>query len=159
MEGKSETTIRIIVRKSERKLELLDGDRQAGTYDIALGSAPDGAKHSEGDGRTPEGEYHIFTKNDQSKYHLSLAISYPGVEDARRGLEAGIISQREFETIAEAAGAGKRPPQDTPLGGEIYIHGGGSDGDWTTGCIAITDAEMDAIFQVVSVGTSVKILP
>ncbi len=151
--------MRIVIRKSERRLDLLDGDAVKGTYSIALGNAPDGAKKAEGDGRTPEGEYYVFAKNSQSKFHLSLALSYPSVQDAEQSLAEEWITHAEFETINDAAAAGKRPPQYTAAGGEIYIHGGGSNDDWTQGCVAVGNQEMEAIFAAAYIGTVVTILP
>ncbi len=76
---------RIVIKKEKRKLELLDGKKLIKTYSVALGFAPTGDKEKQGDGKTPEGEFYIFTKNNQSKFYLSLGVSYPNVEDAKRG--------------------------------------------------------------------------
>jgi murein L,D-transpeptidase YafK len=150
---------RIVVHKSARLLELFDGDTLVRSCRVSLGFAPDGDKQAEGDGRTPEGEFYIFTKNEKSKYHLSLAISYPGDGDARRGLSAGLISPAEHDDIVRAVEARNKPPQDTALGGDVYIHGGGTHEDWTRGCIAVTNEDMDEIFHAVPVGASVSIVP
>lgn len=159
MTSEPENRIRIVVRKSERKLDVFEDEQIVRSCDIALGNFPEGTKTTDGDGRTPEGEYFIFTKNDQSKYHLSLAISYPGIQDAARGFAEGIINQSEYDSIVDATAAGKRPPQNTALGGEIYIHGGGSSEDWTRGCVAIANGDIEAIFNAVQIGTKVTILP
>lgn len=150
---------KIVVTKSMRMLELFDGDKLVKRCKIAVGFSPAGDKAVEGDGRTPEGKFYVFTKNDQSKYHLSLGLSYPGIKDAKRGLVDGQISQDEYDEIVNAVREHKMPPQKTALGGEIYIHGGGSGGDWTDGCVAVTDDEIREIFDAVSVGTQVTILP
>ncbi|MEJ7701836.1 MAG: L,D-transpeptidase family protein [Pyrinomonadaceae bacterium] len=92
----------IVIKKKERTLELFDGGRLVKTYKIALGFAPEGDKQREGDGKTPEGEFYIFTKNDKSKFYLSLGLSYPNVEDATRGLQNELISQAEYDSIVKA---------------------------------------------------------
>ena len=151
--------LRIIIKKSQRKLELYDGEKLVKTYKIALGFAPGGDKEKEGDGKTPEGDFYIFTKNDRSKFYLSLGVSYPNIEDAERGLKAKLITKAERDNIVEAIINGKMPAQNTALGGEIYIHGGGSSKDWTWGCAALKNEEIKEIFDAVSVGTRVKIEP
>jgi murein L,D-transpeptidase YafK len=150
---------RIIIHKKRRKLELFDGKTLVKTYEIVLGKTPVGDKEIEGDGRTPEGKFYVFTKNDKSKFHLSLGLSYPNLEDAERGLSAGLITKAEYEAIAEAIAKKKMPPQTTKLGGEIYIHGGGTDGDWTQGCVALADDDIKKLFDSIPVGTPVRILP
>lgn len=150
---------RIIVRKKERVLQLLDGEKLVKTYRIALGFSAEGDKEIQGDGKTPEGKFYIFTKNDKSKFYLSLGLSYPNSEDAERGLKAKIISQTEYAAIIKAIKEKKMPPQKTALGGEIYIHGGGTNNDWTAGCAALENEQMKEIFDAVSVGTEVEVLP
>ena len=150
---------RIIIHKKRRKLEVFDGKTLVKTYEIALGKTPVGDKEIEGDGRTPEGKFYVFTKNDKSKFHLSLGLSYPNLEDAERGLSAGLITKAEYDAIAEAIAKKKMPPQTTKLGGEIYIHGGGTDGDWTQGCVALADDDIKKLFDSIPVGTPVRILP
>jgi murein L,D-transpeptidase YafK len=148
---------RIIVRKKQRLLKIYDGKRLVCKYKFALGFAPTGDKQTEGDGKTPEGDFYIFTKNDQSKFYLSLGVSYPNIEDAERGLKTKMISKTEYDQIVRAVKNKKMPLQNTKLGGEIYIHGGGTSKDWTWGCAALENEEIKEIFGAVSVGTSVKI--
>lgn len=128
------------VHKAARKMYLLHNGRVLESYDIALGFAPEGHKQFEGDGKTPEGAYYITHKNPRSAFHLSLGISYPNTAD------------RAF-----AEEAGKSP------GGDIFIHGGPrrpiSRRDWTEGCIAVTDKEMEVIYSMVEPGTVIHILP
>ena len=150
---------RIIVRKSQRKLSLYDGDKLVRTYRIGLGLSPVGDKVREGDRRTPEGDFYIFTKNDKSAYYLSLGLSYPNAVHAERGLRDGLITKSEYNTIIEALHAGKAPPQNTKLGGQIYIHGNGSRSDWTWGCVALEDQDIRELFNAVTVGTPVLIKP
>ncbi len=130
----------IQVSKADRKLYLFNNDRVLKSYDIGLGFAPVGAKQFEGDGKTPEGAYFISYKNPDSQYHLSLKISYPNEAD-----------------IAFAEAQGKSP------GGDIVIHGGPvnptNKRDWTWGCIAVTDREIEVIYSMVKEGTPIYILP
>src|SRR5262249_20363394 len=109
-------------------------------YRVSLGREPQGHKQREGDGRTPEGSYVIDRRNPQSRYHLSLHISYPNGEDRTRAQELGVEPR-----------------------GDIMIHGL-KDGerrqdDWTQGCIAVTDEEMDEIWALVPDGTPIAINP
>jgi len=150
---------RIIIRKADRTLDLFDGKALVRSYPIVLGFDPAGDKGREGDGKTPEGEFYIFTKNPESKFYLSLGISYPSVEDAERGLRDGLISSAEHRAILDAVAAKRMPPQKTALGGEIYIHGGGLEGDWTEGCIAMKNEDIRELFDAVNVSASAVIMP
>ena len=150
---------RLVIKKSQRKLELFDGEKSIKTYKIALGFAPAGDKEKQGDGKTPEGDFYIFTKNDRSKFYLSLGISYPNIEDAERGLKAKLITKVERDKIIQAIKNKKIPPQNTKLGGEIYLHGGGTAEDWTLGCVALKNEEIRELFDALPIGTRVKIEP
>jgi murein L,D-transpeptidase YafK len=135
---------RVVVDKSARRLELLSGNDVIASYRVALGRHPDGPKLTLGDGRTPEGDYMIDYRNLQSRFHRALHISYPSAEDVRdahvRGVEPG---------------------------GMIMIHGVDDRFaklgrfhtflDWTDGCIAVTNAEVDQIYKVVVDGTPIHI--
>ena len=147
----------IVVKKGERRLELYDGDEFIKAFTIVLGSAPDGDKNVEGDGRTPVGDFYIFTKNPESKFHLSLGISYPDGRAAERGLGSGLIDEAEYDAIRQAIAERSMPPQRSRLGGEIYIHGGGTKCDWTDGCIALADQDIEELFNAVRVGSPVTI--
>jgi murein L,D-transpeptidase YafK len=150
---------KIVVEKSKRKLKLFDGRKLIKTYEISLGANPIGDKEIEGDGKTPEGEFYIFTKNPESKFFLSLGISYPNIEDAKRGLKENLITKEEYDEIISANKEKKMPLQKTKLGGEIYIHGGGCNSDWTQGCIALENKDMQELFDIIEVGTKVVIKP
>lgn len=150
---------RIVIEKAKRRLAVFDGASLVAEFSIGLGFAPDGDKAIEGDGRTPEGDFYVFTKNPESRFFLSLGISYPSREDAERGLAEGLISEEEHRAIADAINEKRMPPQKTKLGGEIYIHGGGEKSDWTEGCIALKNNEMQALFDAIPVGTPVTIKP
>lgn len=137
----------IEVHKAERKLYLLHEGTVLKIYDVHLGGNPVGHKQFEGDGKTPEGVYYINRKNPKSTYHLSLGVSYPNNDD------------RSF-----AAAQGKRP------GGDIMIHGGPPKKvsgrartprryDWTAGCIAVSDREIEVIYSMIDTNTPIRILP
>lgn len=149
----------LIVRKKSRILEVYDYKKLVRTYKIALGFAPAGDKAIEGDGKTPEGEFYVFTKNDKSQFYLSLGLSYPNAEAARRGLKEKLITKEEHDEILKAIAEKRMPPQKTALGGEIYIHGGGRDSDWTWGCVALPNEEIRELFEALPVGTKVVIKP
>lgn len=132
---------RIVVWKEHRLMELHHHDQVLMQVPISLGFAPEGHKQRRGDGRTPEGSYIIDRRNPNSAFHLSLGISYPDVNDRLVAREAG----------------------DDP-GGDIFIHGKGprfanATGDWTAGCIAVTDDQMERIYAMVRTGTRIHILP
>ena len=134
----------IVVHKAARTMTLYAAGRAVRTIPaIQLGDAPIGRKQFEGDERTPEGRYAIDYGNPDSGYHLSLHISYPNAED------------RAF-----AEGRGRSP------GGMIFIHGqpnalplGRVPGDWTDGCIAVSNEEIEALWEAVADGTAIDILP
>jgi murein L,D-transpeptidase YafK len=137
---------RILIVKSTRTMTLLRAGKVIKTYKVALGGKPVGAKEREGDERTPEGEYRIDSRNAHSHYHLSLHISYPNAADRDRARRLGFNP-----------------------GGDIMIHGlpTGWEGigaahrlhDWTLGCVAVTNEEIEEIWQLVPVGTTVEIRP
>lgn len=150
---------RIVISKGQRRLVLYAGEKVLRTYRIALGRHPTGDKTREGDGRTPEGEYYLTHKNRDSKYYLSLGLSYPNAGDAARGLADGVITQTQHDAIVGAIERKERPPWDTALGGEVFIHGGGATRDWTVGCIALDDEGIRELFEAIEVGTPVIIEP
>jgi murein L,D-transpeptidase YafK len=149
----------IVIRKRERKLFLYEVEKLIKIYKIALGFEPVGNKERTGDGKTPEGEFYVAVKNSKSKYFLSLGLSFPTVKHAASGLAAGLISQIEYEEILKAQREKILPNQKTRLGGEIYIHGGGNLWDWTEGCIALENGDVEEIFASVQTGTKVLIEP
>ena len=153
------TAPRIVVKKAERRLFLYDGNKLVKTYRIGLGLSPKGDKVRQGDRRTPEGDFYIFTRNDKSAFYLSLGVSYPNAPHANRGLRDGLISKSQHDTIMRALKLKKTPPQNTALGGDIYIHGRGASSDWTWGCVALEDKDMRELFDAATVGTPVTILP
>ena len=156
----SDTSIK--VWKRERKLLLMKGDAALRTFRIALGgSSPTGQKVKLGDGATPEGRFFIAELEESpgaSRYGArSMRLSYPSVADARRGLRDRLIDKNTYLAIVRAVRAGEVPPQHTPLGGSIRIHGGGAERDWTRGCIGLDDEDAIALFAEIRQGTRVDI--
>jgi murein L,D-transpeptidase YafK len=148
---------KIVVIKSQRRLMLYSGDQLVRRYRVGLGSSPVEDKVKEGDRRTPEGSFYVFVKNEKSAYYLSLGLSYPNIEDAERGLRDRLINREQYNQIVSAIRTKSAPPQYTPLGGLIYIHGNGSQTDWTWGCVALDDKDIRELFNAVSKGTEVVI--
>ncbi len=149
----------IYVLKSERRLWLIQDTTLVRDYNIGLGPSPRGDKYFRGDGRTPEGEYFICAKKADSQYYKSLGINYPSPRHAENALSCGTISYGDYCSIVKANDSKRMPPSNTALGGLIMIHGGGSYKDWTLGCVAVQNRAMDELFQVVSIGTPVHIVP
>src|SRR5437879_1204234 len=148
---------RIVVLKSKRELKLYSDGSLVRTYKVGLGLNPVDDKKRQGDRATPEGEFYIFTKNNKSAYYLSLGLSYPNNEDAERGLRDGLISRTQHDAIVKAIKRKTAPPQNTELGGDIYIHGNGASSDWTWGCVALENENIRELYDAVRVGTTVTI--
>lgn len=135
----------VVVQKGQRKMYLLHHNKVLKAYDIGLGNEPIGHKMVEGDGRTPEGIFRVDRRNDRSAFHLSLGLDYPRPEDSARARAAGVDP-----------------------GGDIFIHGQPNGrvergfrikGDWTDGCIAVSDDEIAELFAATRIGTEVEIRP
>ena len=130
----------ILIEKSRRRMTLFENRKVVKQYRIHLGFAPLGHKQFEGDGKTPEGRYYIKSKNPNSAFHLSLEISYPNRAD-----------------IAYARARGRSP------GGDIFIHGGPrrrenlAKRDWTAGCIAVSDKQIEEVYRLIRVNTIIDI--
>lgn len=137
---------KVLVEKSKNKMYLLDGNKTIRTYNISLGGNPIGHKQQEGDMRTPEGEYLLIYKNNKSKFYRSITVSYPDEDDIKRAMARGVNP-----------------------GGDIVIHGfpnelGNVTGpfeplNWTEGCIAVRNHEMDELFNLIALNTPIEIRP
>ncbi len=163
---------RVVILKSQRRLELWSGTRLVKTYNVALGGNPRGAKQKQSDNRTPEGRFKICTRNSTtSAFHVFLGLDYPSLGDAARGVRSGLITPREYQTIRSRLASRQRPLWETRLGGWVGIHGGTGKAyaqkqankrgrpDWTAGCIAVTDREIEEIHSATKLGTPVWIRP
>lgn len=149
----------LLIEKQKRQLTLFCGEEVLLRCPIALGRCPQGRKRQEGDGRTPEGVYTICLVKEQGKYGRSLGLSYPNRQDADLGLQEGRIDLSTHQVILERLAAGLRPPWGSPLGGEVYIHEGGTASDWTQGCIALKSSDMDVLFPRWQAVQQVEIVP
>jgi murein L,D-transpeptidase YafK len=149
----------IVVEKGARRLTLYSGGERVRVFPVALGFESSGDKMKQGDGRTPEGDFYVCMKNERSKFYLSLGLSYPNAEDAERGLRDGLITRAQHRQITSAIARGAKPPWNTALGGEIFIHGGGTASDWTWGCVALANEQVKELFDAVPLGTHVRIEP
>ena len=150
---------RIVVIKSKRELQVVSGESVLRTYRVGLGLEPVQPKVAQGDYATPEGNYFVCSKNSKSKFGLSIGVSYPNPNDAERGLEANLISNEDHDRIIAAFVNRAAPPMNTPLGGQIMIHGLTSSWDWTDGCVALNRQDIEELFDAVPIGTPVQILP
>ncbi len=149
----------VVVVKSSRTLYLFDGGELVRTFSVKLGPHPAGQKLRAGDGRTPEGRFRVCTKNANSPNHRFLGIDYPDLGAVERGLAVGLISDGEGRAIREAIRAGRCPSWTTALGGGIGLHGSASTLSETAGCIALADARIAELFEVLRIGDAVEILP
>ncbi|NLD46616.1 MAG: L,D-transpeptidase family protein [Clostridiaceae bacterium] len=154
---KKPSAVKIVVYKKARIMELYGDNNVIGRFKIALGGNPEGDKNKEGDGKTPEGEYYICTRNTESNFYRFLGLSYPNVEDAQRGLDSGLISSKTLKSIKASQELKKQPAWNTPLGGAVGIHGGGNASDWTLGCIALENKAVDVIWEYAKIKTPVLI--
>ncbi len=147
------------VYKEKRRLYIVQDQVLVRDYPVGLGFCPNGDKEAEGDGRTPEGRFSICMKNSSSRFFKSLGLSYPDKKHAERAFFAGVITPAEFRDILLAFESKAIPPQNTVLGGKIFIHGGGAHRDWTDGCVALYNSDMEELFQIAAVGAPVSIRP
>ena len=161
-----EQVVNIDVWKNERVMIVSCAGGTELRWTAAMGREPLGAKSAIGDLRTPEGHYRIIGGLGPSRFHGFIPIDYPSLEDADRALLEGRLSDTDHARIAAAHQQGEIPPADTPIGGDIGIHGEGprwrGDSeflDWTYGCIAISDAQLEFLAERVAVGVPVEIHP
>lgn len=139
-------------------LLVFAGKRLVKAYPVALGFDAVGDKEKRGDYRTPEGRFYLCARNEKSQFFRSLRLSYPNAEDAERGLKQGLISRATRDRIVKANRRGGVPPQDTDLGGDIMIHGGGIGTNWTWGCVALDNNAVLELFDFLPIGTPIEIV-
>ncbi|MDD3335068.1 MAG: L,D-transpeptidase [Eubacteriales bacterium] len=136
----------IVIEKQKRTLTLYQAEKAVFVCKVALGFQPNSPKRISGDGKTPEGTFYFCIIKEAGKYGRSLGLSYPDEAAAKVGLAEGMITEDQYEAIRSALLRRVRPPWSTALGGEIYIHEGGTATDWTAGCIALEPEAMDVLF-------------
>ena len=155
----------IRVSKKEQTLYLYRGPRLMAKYATDLGYNFFADKERRGSAaepdhwRTPNGEFFVVRKNPQSEFYRAFVLNYPNGEDAERGRRAGLITDSQYEAIIRAERFAEVPPMNTELGGFIEIHGDGTGrrSNWTYGCIAVRNDEIDLLWNFVEVGTPVLI--
>ena len=143
---KGTTIDRIVVEKSVRKLSIFANGQKLKGYRVALGRNPVGPKQQEGDNKTPEGIYKVDGRNPQSSFHLALHISYPSDQDKARASERGVSAGFDIMIHGIQNGLGW-------IGAFHRLH------DWTAGCIALTDEEIEELWRMTPDGTPVEIRP
>ena len=155
----------LLVDTVNNKLIVMAGSEMISTYDgIAIGRYGAAYDRMQGDHRTPVGRFHVAWIRDDSGFHRFLGLDYPDLETAQRAYLDKRISGADWEAIRRAHRQGAIPPQDTPLGGQIGLHGIGAGSpevhgryNWTNGCVALTNDEIDELLQWVRIGTRVDI--
>jgi murein L,D-transpeptidase YafK len=146
-DARKETLVdHVLVLKSERKMSLLARGKVVRTYKVALGGTPVGAKEQQGDHKTPEGIYLLDRRNPKSKYYKSIHVSYPNEQDKEHAAKLGVSPGGDIMVHGLPNGFGW-------LGKTHLAH------DWTDGCIAVTDAEIDEVWKLVADGTPIEIRP
>lgn len=161
----SSDSIWLLVDTNALKIEVKNGEQTVDIIEgIAIGQSGAGQKLHRGDNITPYGEYRIGWVGQRSSFHRFFGLNYPSVQDADNGLRKGIIDRYTYADIINAHTYNHVPPQNTPLGGRIGIHGLGNANEkihhsmnWTHGCIALTNKQIDHLSQWIDTGTLVKI--
>jgi murein L,D-transpeptidase YafK len=158
----------VVIKRSEKRLLIQKEGQVLRSFHVALGSGGRQGKQQLGDRKTPSGEYRIMQVRDSDRFHVFIQLDYPSVRDAMNGLKSKRISKSQYRQILDAHIYGDLPPQNTPLGGAIGIHGIGQEtkekleihqmANWTQGCIALRNQEVDQLLSYVSKGTKVKIV-
>jgi murein L,D-transpeptidase YafK len=157
----------LVVKRSENRLVIEKEGQVIRSFHVALGSGGRQAKQRVGDRRTPLGEYQIMEVRESDRFHLFIQLNYPSVRDAINGLKTETITKQQYRDILDAHIYGQLPPQNTKLGGAIGIHGIGYEtkdkleihelANWTQGCIALRNNEVEQLTSYISKGTTVKI--
>lgn len=156
----------LVIDKARQHLVLYAGGRTGARFPASFGVDPNSDKTRAFDCATPEGRYRIAYKKKESRFHRALGLSYPTLANAEKGLAGGVISLREYQRISGAVRKSRPAPHNTRLGGGIAIHGGGvfrnfekgRERDWTEGCIALNDPDIEKLFDGCRPGDAVIIL-
>jgi murein L,D-transpeptidase YafK len=158
-------TIRILIDTKALTLKVMQGDQEMLTFsNIAIGRYGTATDKLRGDNKTPLGHFVIAWITDDTSFHRFFGLRYPDKEYAERAFRAGRLDKKTWNKIRQAFASGRLPPQDTVLGGNLGIHGVG-EGDiniheqynWTNGCVALTNDQIDRLTVWIRVGTSVEI--
>ncbi|MCK4493930.1 MAG: L,D-transpeptidase [Methylococcales bacterium] len=155
----------LLIDTKKHQLEVKEGERTVAIYrKVSIGRRGAGFKNRRGDKITPLGTYKIGWINRQSRFRTFYGFTYPSIENAEEALNRALISKTTYHAIVNAHLDYRTPPQNTPLGGRIGLHGVGKGSaqihnlwDWTNGCIAITNAQIDDIGYWITIGMTVKV--
>ena len=156
----------LLVDTKADTLSIMQGDRPVEVFrKIALGSSGAGVKFKRGDNKTPTGVFRVGWVNDNSRFKTFIGLDYPNPDYAEQALREHRIDRTTYEHIKAAWANGRTPPQDTPLGGQIGIHGVGAGNpqvhsagiNWTSGCVALDNRQIDALRPWVKKGMRVEI--
>jgi len=155
----------LLVDTVNNKLMVMEGSEVISTYEgIAIGRYGAAYDRMKGSHRTPVGRFKVAWISEDSRFHRFLGLDYPDMEAAQRAYQEKRISEADWQAISRAHQEGEIPPQNTPLGGQIGIHGIGAGSpevhgryNWTEGCVALTNGEINELLQWVRIGTRVDI--
>ncbi len=160
--------IELVVVRSENTLLVRKNDKTIRSFKVALGSGGRQPKMLEGDRKTPKGSYRILDVRSSDRFYLFMHLDYPNMDDAKQALQDGRITREQYRKILGAFIYNEPPPQNTPLGGAIGIHGIGDEtpdkldihkvANWTQGCIAMRNSEIRELAMWVEKGTAVTIV-
>ena len=161
----ADPNVTLIIDTQTRNLEIKKGEKTVEVLEhVVIGRKGAGTKAHRGDDVTPLGNYRVGWINEKSAFRKFFGLTYPNLDHAEKALQKGMIGQDTYEAIAKAESKGQIPPQNTDLGGQIGIHGLGRGSlsvhevfDWTHGCIALTNDQIDRLSQYVEKGTLVTV--
>jgi murein L,D-transpeptidase YafK len=163
--AKTDSDTWVLIDTRTQTLAVMDGEQRIKTFrNIALGRGGVSQERRRGDGKTPLGVFHVAWVNRRSPFHVFIGLDYPSWDYAAKAHRARLINDQTYNAIQDALIDGKAPPQDTPLGGHIGIHGLGradprihGQFNWTKGCIALTNEQVEQLAGLVNLGTRVVI--
>ncbi|RKZ83725.1 MAG: L,D-transpeptidase [Gammaproteobacteria bacterium] len=160
--------VELVISRSKHQLAVKKDGVNVRTFKVAFGSGGKKAKLRSGDHTTPKGKYRISKIRDSNRFHMFMQLNYPNMEDAKRAYKNHSISRKQYQAILDAHTFGNLPPQNTSLGGAIGIHGIGNEtqdkveihqiSDWTQGCIAMRNHEIEELNHYIDVGTPISII-
>jgi len=160
--------VELVVVRSEHQLLVIKNGVTLRTFKVAFGSGGKKAKLISGDHTTPKGSYKISKIRGSSRFHLFMQLNYPNMNDAKRALKNKTITRQQYRNILDAHYSGRLPPQNTALGGAIGLHGIGVEtqdkieihqiADWTQGCIAMRNHEIEELSRYINEGTTISIV-
>jgi len=150
---------KIVVYKSKNILELWQANKLLKSYKVGIGQSPIGHKQIKGDNKTPEGRYHLVTKNPYSDWHIFMGINYPNTKDGKAAYKDGRINKKTYLKIKKKERIKSIPPWNSVLGGAVGLHGPYNDENWTWGCVGLLPKDIEELWVSVKYWTPVVIYP